>query len=659
MMSKNRMNELYEKLKEYNFHYHNNNESLISDYEYDQLFDELKRLEQKYPEFKKSGEVTSIVGAQVDAKFSKVSHSVPMLSLDNAFTYEDLIKFDNDIRKQAEKFTYVCEVKIDGLAMAVLYQNNLYQAVTRGDGETGEDVTHNVLTIKSLPKEIGKSIEVRGEVFIDKDNFQAINNENKRLNKKIFANPRNLAAGSIRQLDASVSASRNLDMFIYSGPRFDFESHIETLEYLQQLGFKVNPLTQKVNSIEDVFKYLEKIEKKRHDLKYEIDGVVIKVNEYKIQDDLGFTQRAPKWAIAYKFKAEQVETYIKEITFQVGRTGKITPVAELEPTTVSGSVVSRATLHNEDYIIEKDIRVGDYVMIHKAGEIIPEVIKVVKEKRGNLTEFEMISSCPVCNSTLVKHNEDVNWYCDNYNCTAKITRKLAYFTSIDAMNIEGLGEKVIEQLYDEGFIKDIPSIYQLNSHLNAILKLPGLGEKSIDQLLINIEKSKESKLEQFITGLGIPYVGKKTASLIARHYPSLENLKAATKDQLLEIEEIGPKIAESILQFVESDEFEKIVKLINDMNFQLSAVKIDGDSEYLNKKIVVTGSFANYSRKDIEDFFLQLGATVSSSVSKKTDYIIVGEKAGSKLTKAQELGVTVITEEELNTLMKEGQNEVY
>ncbi len=651
---KKRIEELYAKLNKYNYEYHRNNNSLISDYEYDKLFKELKELEEKYPEYKVDGNVTSIVGEVVDNRFVKVVHNEPMLSLDNAFDFDDLRKFDLDIKKNVKEFSYVCEVKIDGLAMSLSYKSGkLQQALTRGDGLVGEDVTHNVLTIDSLVKEFKDDMEVRGEVFVSKGEFNRLNRENEIEGRKLFANPRNLAAGSIRQLDSSVCESRNLDMFVYTGPRGSFSSHIESLEYLKSNGFNINSLTKKVQTIDEVIEYVEQINETRHTLEYEIDGVVIKVNEYSIQDELGFTNRAPKWAIAYKFKAEQAETKIEEITFQVGRTGKVTPVANLTPVHISGSVVARATLHNEDYVIDKDIRENDYVLIHKAGEIIPEVVSVVHDKRNKQVKFEMIKHCPVCGTKLSRYEGDVNWYCTNTVCEAKTIRRLSYFTSIDAMNIDGLGEKVIEVLYNENFVKNILDLYSLDKYYDKLIALDGFGKRSVDQILNNIEKSKFNLLSQFYTGLGISNVGKKTSKVIAKHYNSLDKLRNANIEDLVAIDEIGNIIANNIVEYTNTDEFNDIIKFVNNNNFELKVEEVATAGEFYSKKIVVTGSFERYSRKEIESYFALKGATVSSSVSKNTNYVIVGEKAGSKATKARELQIQIIDEKDLNELMNE------
>ncbi len=653
---KNRMEELYDLIKEYNHEYYVNNISKISDFEYDKLFKELKDLEGKYPQYVIENSPINNVDDNVDNRFVKVVHQIPMLSLDNAFDENDLRKFDADIKKEFSDFTYVCELKIDGLAMSFIYEDNKFtRAVTRGNGSVGEDVTHNVLTINSLVKNVDKAVmEVRGEVFVSKDEFRRLNDVQTSLGQKVFANPRNLASGTIRQLDSEIAKSRNLDAFIYSEVNPTTSSHYESLTNLKKLGFNVNSHIKKVGNIDEVIEYVKYWDSNRHNLDYETDGIVIKVNEYDIQKALGFNSRAPKWAIAYKYKAEQVETKILGITYQVGRTGKITPVAELESVSVSGSVVSRATLHNENYIIEKDIHVGDVVLVHKAGEIIPEVVEVVKEKRSDITDFVMISNCPICDSVLEK--DEANYYCTNPLCAAKLSRNIIYFASISAMNIEGLGERNVEIFFEKGFVKNIVDLYELKNHREQLIQLEGFGERRVDLILENIEKSKSNKLEQFITGLGIKHVGKKISSILVNHFGSIDGLIAASFEELVAIDEVGDAIANSLMLYFESDDFKQLYNYILHNNFNFQVEKIDNSSEYANKVVCVTGSFAIYKRKDIEQFFKLQGAKVSSSVSKNTDYLIKGEKAGSKLEKAIQFGVEIIDEEKLNKIM-EGKHE--
>lgn len=648
-----RMEELYKELEHYSYEYHYNDNSLISDFEYDKKFAELKSLEEQYPEFMKIDSITSRVGDIVDNRFKKVIHESAMLSLDNAFDYNDLIKFDESIRKEVSNYTYVCELKIDGLAMSFIYENGSFaQAVTRGNGEVGEDVTHNVLTIDSLVKELENKdrFEVRGEVFISREEFARINYEQEEVGGKVFANPRNLAAGTIRQLDSGIAMHRNLDAFIYSSPNSDERTHYESLMSLRKIGFKVNEHIKCVNTIEDVIEYVKNWESKRHELDYDTDGIVIKVNEYSVQSELGFNARAPKWAIAYKYKAQQVKTKVNDIVFQVGRTGKVTPVAELESVNVSGSVVSRATLHNIGYIEEKDIRIGDSVLVHKAGEIIPEVVEVILSERTDAKKLEMIDKCPICSSDLVK--VDANHFCMNSECPAKKSRNLIYFASIDAMNIEGLGERNVELFYELGYLKSIVDIYELHKYRDELILLDGFGEKRIDTILENIEKSKSNKLEQFVTGLGIKHVGKKISTLLVNTYGSLDSLMNASVSELESVHEIGSAIAQSLHSYLSSEEFNVIYNYLIENNINYIVDEVDNSSEYYNKTLCVTGSFEKYKRKDIEKFFELLGARVSSSVSKNTDYLIVGEKAGSKLEKALKFSTTIIDEEQLLKIME-------
>ncbi len=647
------MKELYDKLEEYSYEYHTNDKSVISDFEYDKLFHELKQLEEKYPEDVKENSITRRVGDDVDNRFVKVTHQTPMLSLDNAFNDGDLLKFDATIKKEFTEFTYVCELKIDGLAMSFIYEDGKFaRSITRGNGVVGEDVTHNVATIDSIVKNIDLNdyFEVRGEVFISKEEFENINARQQSNGEKVFANPRNLAAGTIRQLDSSIAASRSLDAFIYSAQTSLESTHYDSLMQLKQMGFNVNDHVKCVQNIEEVIEYVSYWESKRHELPYETDGIVIKVNEYNVQNELGFNARAPKWAIAYKYKAQQVKTKVNGITFQVGRTGKITPVAELDSVAVSGSVVSRATLHNMGYIQEKDIRIGDSVLIHKAGEIIPEVVEVVMSERTESEEFKMIENCPVCGSLLVK--DDANHFCKNEECEAKKSRNLIYFTSIDAMNIEGLGERNVEIFYSLGYLKNIGDIYELHKHRDELIKLDGFGEKRIDTILENIEKSKTNKLEQFITGLGIKHIGKKISSLLVNSFGSLEALMSASVEEFEAINEIGNAISSSLFEYLASDSFKELYEYLKVNNIEFEVDEVNTASDYYNKKLCITGSFSQYKRSDIEKYFTLLGAKVSSSVSKNTDYLIVGEKAGSKLEKAKGFGTTIIDEDQLVKIME-------
>ncbi|MFV0498970.1 MAG: NAD-dependent DNA ligase LigA [Bacilli bacterium] len=649
-----RMKELYEKLEKYSYEYHHNNNSLVSDYDYDQMFAELKKLENQFPDAAIKTSVTSSVGDEVDNRFSKVVHNQQMLSLDNVFNLEELRSFDQTIRKLYSDFSYVCELKIDGLAMSFIYEDGTFiQAVTRGNGIIGEDVTHNIMTMDSIKKIIDKSgnFEVRGEVYISKSEFESINLRQKVNGKKEFANPRNLAAGTIRQLDSNVTKDRKLDAFIYSAQDSSYATHYESLMELSSLGFNINKNIKLVKDIEAVIEYVSYWENNRSKLPYETDGIVIKINEYDIQKQLGYNSRAPKWAIAYKYKAEQVLTRINNIVFQVGRTGKITPVANLDSVNVSGSVISRATLHNESYIIENDIRKGDTVLIHKAGEIIPEVVEVITSARTNQERFKMIQNCPVCGSILKK--EDANHFCKNELCDAKNSRKLGYFASIDAMNIEGLGTRNINIFYELGIINKISDIYELHKKREVLINLSGFGQRSIDILLDNIEKSKNNKLEQFITGLGIKHVGKKISKVLVNNYNSLEKLSKVCYEELVEIDEIGDVIAKSFIDYISSEEFESLYKYLKANAIEFKVDSISRNSSYTDKVVCVTGIFSKYKRKDIEGFFTNIGAKVTSSVSKNTNYLIAGDKAGSKLDKAKIYETEIIDEERLIKIMGE------
>ena len=655
-MSKQRIEELTNRLNQYNHEYYVLDQPSVDDQEYDRLMQELIELEGKYPELKLASSPTQRIGGLVLEGFEKVEHDTPMLSLGNAFGKGDLADFDIRVKKVAPQVTYVCELKIDGLAVALRYQEGiLIRGATRGDGMIGEDITQNLKTIKTIPLQINERqpFEVRGEVYMAKTVFEKINQEREANGEELFANPRNAAAGSLRQLDSKIAAKRELAMFSY-GANLGYPTHEENLQKISQLGFNVNPHRQVCHSVEEMWTFIEKWTNERHQLPYETDGIVIKVNEIALQEQLGATAKSPRWAIAYKFPAEEVETILEDIIFTVGRTGMITPNAVLEPVRVAGSRVSRATLHNEDYINERDIRIGDRVVLRKAGDIIPEVVKVITRHRPETaTPFVMIKNCPKCDSELVKEAGEVDHYCLNTDCPARIVESLCHFVSRNAMNIEGLGEKVIEQLYEVGLIKNVADIYRLQKE--QLLPLERMGAKKVENLLTAIAHSKQNSLEKLLFGLGIRHVGSKTAKVLTTNFRYLEAIAQATFDDLIQIDEIGDIIAGSVIHYFQQPENRELLAELRALNLNMKDLNTSNLATPFNgKTVVLTGTLQQLSRQEASGLLEALGANVTGSVSKKTDYLIAGEKSGSKLKKATELGVTILTEAEFLALTKEG-----
>lgn len=654
-MSKQRVEELTKLLNQYNKEYYVLDKPSVSDREYDRLMQELIELEAQYPELKSSTSPTVRVGGAVLEGFNKVQHEKPMLSLGNAFNEGDLRDFDARIRKVSPNISYVCELKIDGLAVTLHYRDGQFvKGATRGDGVVGEDISENLKTIQTIPLHIPykEPLEVRGEVYMSKATLDKLNKQRAEKGEELFANPRNAAAGSLRQLDSRIAAKRELAMFCYAVPSAEelgCQTHDESLQKIEELGFNVNPNREVCDSIDGVLAYIEKWSTNRFDLPYEIDGIVIKVNQLNEQQKLGSTVKSPRWAIAYKFPAEEVETILKDIIFTVGRTGMVTPNAVLEPVRVAGTRVSRATLHNEDYVKERDIRINDRVIIRKAGEIIPEVVKpVIDARHGDEAPFEMIQDCPRCGSELIREAGEADYYCLNIDCPARIVESLCHFVSRDAMNIDGLGVKVVEQLYDNQLIENVADIYKLQKE--QLLPLERMGEKKVTNLLTAIENSKQNSLERLLFGLGIRHVGSKTAKVLAAHFETIDALMQATFDDFKGIAEIGDVIANSIVHYFTQD---ANVQLINELkalglNMSYTGVKVstaNEANEFYGKTVVLTGTLATLSRKEAGVKLEALGAKVSGSVSAKTDFLVAGEKSGSKLKKAQELGVTVIDEE--------------
>ncbi|MFW6318657.1 MAG: NAD-dependent DNA ligase LigA [Bacillota bacterium] len=645
METKKRIKELQEKIKQYDYEYHVLDKPTISDVEYDKLLRELIDLEDTHPEYKTQDSPTQRVGGKILDEFEKVEHTIPMLSLSNAFSEDELKDFDTRVKKLAEEFTYVVEAKIDGLAASLTYEDGQFvRAATRGNGSVGEDVTHNVKTIKSVPLTLDNddSIEVRGEIYMNKAAFLRLNEARKQADEAPFKNPRNAAAGSIRQLNSKIAAKRDLDMIVYTlAERYEqaTKTQMDVFSYLEKLGFKTN-LHKMCKTIDDVIEEVNTIETTRHDYPYDIDGAVIKVNERALYQQIGYTAKSPKWAIAYKFKAEEVMTHINDIIFQVGRTGQITPVAVLEPVEVQGSTVSRATLHNDNYIQDKDIRVHDDVLIKKAGDVIPEVVSVIKERRKNEDPFQMISDCPVCGSTLKRTESGADLYCDNDDCPAKNMEKLIHFSSRKAMNIEGLGNRIIELFFNEGYLQTIPDIYRLKDHKNVLETRSGFGKKSIEKLLKSIEASKENSLEQLLFGLGIRYVGQKVSKVLAMQFKELFDMIHVSFDNLVAIDEIGEKIAQSVVDYFSKEDTITMLKTLKDLGVNTTYKGPTSQSgKFDGMTFVLTGKLENYTRGEAKKAIESRGGKVTGSVSSNTDVVIAGNDAGSKLDKAKELNI--------------------
>ncbi len=661
MSDKERIIELRNILNQYNYEYYVLDNPTVDDSVYDTLMQELMRLEAANPDMYSATSPSQRVGGVVVDDFKKIVHKRSMLSLANAFNEDDLRDFDRKIREIVHKdtITYMCEMKIDGLGMALLYQNgDLQYAATRGDGVTGEDVTTNVITIKTIPSHINeeRELEVRGEVYMSKATLAALNEERKANKETVFANARNAAAGSIRQLDSSIAAKRNLEAFWYYVPNasdFGIKLHSEALNYISSLGFRTNPERRLVNGIDEVLKYIEEYTAKRESLAYDIDGIVIKVDDMTLYDVLGYTAKTPRWAIAYKFPPEEVQTKLLDIIYTVGRTGKITPNAVLSPVRVAGSLVQRATLHNEDFVTEKKLRVGDDVILRKAGDVIPEVVRTIHNPENGSEPFKMITHCPVCGSELVK--VDAIHYCMNPHCEARNIEGIIHFSSRDAMDIDGMGERVVEQFFNQGFIRNIPDIYKLSRYRDDIIALDGWQSKSIDNLLAAIEHSKENSLERLLFGLGIKEVGEKMSKTLARKYITMENLQNATEEELLSIPDIGPVLVDSLVTYFEDDRNKELINELKDLGLNmeyLGALSVQGDTPFSGKTVVLTGGLTSYGRKEATEILESLGAKVTSSVSKATDIVIAGEDAGSKLDKAQALNIRIMDEEEFLSYIK-------
>ena len=667
--------EKYTKLRsEIEYHnnlYYNEDNPIISDMEYDFLIHELKELEQKYPElleYNKNGEnsPTEKIGGTASEKFSKVRHRVPMLSLSNTYNISEIEDFDKRVKKiilaenienNSKELEYILELKLDGLSISLIYENGmLVQAVTRGDGQVGEDVTENIREIPTIPKKLKEniSLEVRGEIILPISSFNRINQEREDEGEDVFANPRNAASGTIRQLDKTIVAERGLDCYLYylvNAENYGIKTHLESIEYIEKLGFKTTKIFEKYTDFKKLEEAIDKWHDDRKKLDYETDGLVIKVNNFSLYEILGYTTKSPRWAIAYKFPAEQVKTKLMDVTFQVGRTGVITPVAELEAVNLSGSVVKRASLHNFDEIRRKDIKIGDNVIVEKAAEIIPQVVNVVFDDRtGEEIEIQEPANCPVCNSKLAHEEGLVALKCHNPLCPEKVKRQIAYFVSRDAMNISGLGDKIVEKFIELGKIKTIVDIYSLKEYREELENLEKMGQKSVDNLINNIEASKNRDFSKVLYALGIPFVGKFNANLLTKNFKNIENLKNQSIENLLAVKGIGDKVAIAVNTFLNNENNWKIITDLQNIGLQFAINESDlkeiADNPIKGKNFLATGKLQKYKRNDIKDIILSKGGNYLSAVSKNLDFLIAGEKAGSKLEKAEKLGIRVLTEEE-------------
>ena len=655
--AKKRIEELNKLTKYYATKYYDDDKPEISDFEYDMLMLELRNLEKEYPEFIEKDSLTQRVGGTVKEGFEKVEHEVPLQSLQDVFSFDELYAFDERVKKELnEDVKYVVETKIDGLSVSLEYKKGIFvRGATRGNGQVGEDITENLKTIKHIPQTLKEPIDiiVRGEVFIGKEEFEKLNDELEEGEK--FANARNLAAGSLRQLDSKITAQRPLDIFIFNVQKSEevkFESHYESLLYMEKLGFNVNPVKIPCKNIEEVIKAIEKIGEERENLSFGIDGAVVKVDNLEQREKLGTTFKVPKWAIAYKYPPEQKETILKDIICQVGRTGAITPMAILEPINVAGSTISKTTLHNEDFIKDKDLRIGDTVVIQKAGDVIPEVVRAVVEKRtGKEIKFEMPKTCPVCGAPVIREEGEAVTRCIGIECKARNLRNIIHFASKEGMDIDGLGEKIIEQLYEKELIKTIADIYYLKK--DDIKALKKDGEKFAQNLINSIEASKNRSMDKLICALGIRHIGTKSAKTLAKKYKSIENLQNATIEELTETNDVGEITAKSIYEFFKQEQTKDLLSKLEKagVNMKDEEEEIE-DERFYGKTFVLTGSLEKYTREEATQIIEQFGGKTSSSVSKKTDYVLAGEEAGSKLIKAQELGVAIINEEEFEKMIK-------
>ncbi len=657
MNPKERIEELVSTLNKANVEYYLNDNPTLTDNEYDSLLMELFKLEEEYPEYKLPESPTSSVGTKILDSFDKITHGTPMFSLADVFNEDEVEAFVTRVEKEIENPEFVCELKMDGLGVNLTYKNGLMvSAATRGDGVTGEDITNNFKTIKYVPVKLNEPIdlEVRGEIYMTKKSFELANKKRLENGEEPFQNPRNAAAGSARQLDSRIAKERKLDTVLYHVPNTTCDTHYETLNKLEKLGLPINHNSCKVHNFQEIKDFIKEWTEKRPSLPYEIDGIVIKLNDIKGQRKMGNTAKYPRWAVAYKFPAEKVVTQLEDIIFTVGRTGQITPNAVLSPIKVAGSTIRRATLHNESYIREKDLRIGDFVVIHKAGDVIPEVVEPVIERRKDVSYFEMITSCPICQTKLVKSASGIDYLCPNNHCPARKTESLIHFVSRPAMNIDGLGDAIIEDFYNMNIITKIEDIYNLKDRQEELIELEGFGNKSVDNLITSIEASKGNSLERLLFGIGIPGIGAKTAKVLAKKYNTIDNLMNATKEELTDIKDIGEILATNINEFFAD---EKNIELINNLknigvNMEYKGEKALNNSLISNKKFVITGTISFMTRDEIKDLIEKYDGTSVESVSKKTDVVIVGESPGSKYEKALKLGIEIWNEEKLKEIIE-------
>ena len=655
---KERMERLTKEIEQHSYNYYVLDNPTITDFEYDRLIHELMELEKEYPQFKANNSPTERVGGKVLEGFETVTHSVPMESLNDAFSKEEIEDFDKSVRKSVDNPEYVVEMKIDGLSVSLEYiDGEFVRGSTRGDGTVGEDVTQNLKTVKAIPLRLTEKLpylEVRGEVYMPVSSFVALNNKREENDEPLFANPRNAAAGSLRQLNSAITAERNLSIFVFNIQQIqgkDLYSHTESLDYLKQLGFKVSPRYNVFSNIEDAYAEILNIGEMRGELGFDIDGAVIKINDFSTRTKLGSTAKAPRWAVAYKYPAEQKQTKLLDITIQVGRTGVLTPTAELEPVRIAGSTVSRATLHNIDNITSKDIRIGDTVIIQKAGDIIPEVVEVVKEKRsGEESVYTMPEKCPVCGTKVVREADEAATRCVNPECPAQKIRNIIHFASKDAMDIDGLGPAIIEQLAEQKLVNSPADLYYLR--YEDLVEIERMGVKSANNLIKAIENSKNAGLDRVIFALGIRNIGSKAGKILAEKYGDIDSLSDATEEELTKIEDIGPIMAKSITNFFSSTGAIDIIQKLRFAGVDLTYTKKSTDNRFEGMTFVLTGTLPTYSRDEASEIIENFGGKTSSSVSKNTTYVLAGEKAGSKLAKAEQLGVKIIDEAEFDSMIK-------
>lgn len=655
---KQRYDELIALIEKANYEYYTLDNPKLTDREYDNMMSELLDIEEKYPELRRPDSPTQKVGGEIISEFKKVHHKIPMFSIADVFNESEIVAFDERVRKEFPNPSYVCELKIDGLAVSLIYENGIFKsAATRGNGTIGEDITHNVKTIKSLPLRLNKpeTIEVRGEIYMPKKSFNKLNEQKEKNGEPLFQNPRNAAAGSIRQLDSSIAKSRNLDAFLYHVPATTKKTHYEALMELKELGFVVNPNIKLVHNISEILDYIEEWTARRDELPYEIDGIVIKVNDIHMQKELGNTAKYPKWVIAYKFPAEEVKSKLTDIVCTVGRTGQITPNAVFDPVKVMGSTIRRATLHNEKYIQDKDLRIGDMILVHKAGDVIPEVVgPVLSERKTELPIYHMPDTCPICGTKLVPTESQIDLMCPNDDCPARNIESLIHYSDRKAMNIEGLGERIIEDFYNMHIINNIIDIYNLKDKKEELIELEGFGDKSVNNLLETIENSKKVSLEKLLYAIGIKGIGEKNAKILAKKYNTLDKLMAASEAELQSIPDIGPILAQNIIIFFNTPEN---IELINNlksigMNTTYLGTTTKENENFIGKRFVVTGTLQKYTRDEIQALIEENGGLWSSSVTKNTATVIVGDNPGSKYDKAKELNIPIWSETDFEEQLK-------